>query len=68
MIQLNVEEYCHGCSHFDPDVEKESMYADNYFSHTETRIFCEHRKVCRHIMDYLKEKNENSHDKEESDT
>lgn len=68
MIHLKVEDYCHGCSDFEPNVDKQSIFSDDGFIGTETKITCEHAARCAVIVRHLKEKNENSEDKEGPET
>lgn len=62
MIKLCIEEYCHDCPRFTPEVKKDDIFFDGrlYFE-TSIFIFCECRHECasikRHIEKKLKEKN-----------
>lgn len=68
MIHLEVEEYCHGCGYFDPDVDRQSAFAGNVCIGTDTAIRCNHRNSCKAIYTHLKKKMENSEDKEGPET
>lgn len=61
MIHLCVEDYCQGCSEFDPVTENKnteymSYYADDVMcgSYTLTEVHCSKEKRCRAIFNYLK--------------
>ena len=56
MIRLNVEEYCHQCLDFMPDVtEPERTFAvdTDEIIQTDTVIQCKHRRRCEAIKKYL---------------
>ena len=58
MIKLEVQEYCHYCSDFEPDEERPEKY---YFGSeeiimTDTVIRCRYRKRCKNIERYLRKK------------
>lgn len=56
MIRLNVEEYCHQCMDFDPDVTEpvRAFGADGKeIILTDTIVQCEHRRRCEAIKKYL---------------
>ena len=56
MIRINVEEYCHQCLDFDPDVTlAKRMFTDGGDDTilTDTIIQCEHRRRCEAIKKYL---------------
>ena len=58
MIRLEVEEYCHQCLDFHPDViEPTRAYSldDEKNSHTDTIIMCKYRKRCAGIKRYLEQ-------------
>ena len=63
MIKLCVEEYCHDCPRFEPEIKKDSIYYDGGL-HPEVVIFCELRHECasikRHIEKKMKEKKNES--------
>ena len=51
MITLKVEEYCHNCPEFEPDVDKdkEEMIEYNMMSRSEVReVFCTTTVTCQH--------------------
>ena len=56
MIKLGVEEYCHGCNAFTPEVD--NMYLSN------TVIVCAKREFCSRMKEYLERKirEENRHE------
>lgn len=47
MITLKVEEYCHNCEDFSPDIER--TYGDNGV--IETRVYCLLARRCRRLRD-----------------
>lgn len=52
MIRIDVEEYCHSCLDFEPDVTKPFRdIRDNAL--TDTVVQCEYRKRCSAIRRYL---------------
>lgn len=58
MIRVEVEEYCHSCLDFSPDVIMPRRYEsldhpDKEFVLGDTIIHCEHRKRCANIKRYL---------------
>ena len=57
MIRLNVEEYCHQCLDFTPDVIPPTRSADESGEHTQTDtiIQCKYRKRCAGIKRYLEQ-------------
>ena len=52
MITLEVEEYCHGCEDFTPELQ--TIYADN--KAVKQTVYCLLGARCRRIRDRLKEK------------
>lgn len=62
MITLKVEDYCHDCPDFEPDVEKEvqrwegvdydTMTSYDY-TRAHTTIYCKHRYRCESVKSYL---------------
>lgn len=56
MIRINVEEYCHQCLDFTPDVtQAKRMFteAGDDIILTDTIIQCEYRRRCEAIKKYL---------------
>lgn len=56
MIRLEVQEYCHDCSDFEPDVENpEKCYylGSKEFIMTDTVVRCRYRKRCENLKRYL---------------
>lgn len=53
MIKLNVAGYCHNCPDFEPNVEKDILYAPCDEIH-ETTITCKHKTRCEIICDFLR--------------
>lgn len=65
MITLKVEDYCHDCPDFEPDVEKNSetlhrndpftgpFYTETITFHT-TTIHCKHRYRCESVKEYMR--------------
>lgn len=63
MIRLYVQNYCHDCPEFDPDVEKDTIYSENYLmgertTHTHTYIYCKHKDRCASMIKFLKKRRE----------
>ena len=57
MIRLEVEDYCHECRAFQPDVEESVVYSDvfgNEVVKTDTVVRCKTRKLCKRLVEYLK--------------
>lgn len=55
MIKLDVEDYCHNCNEFEPDVHREHLYFAGK-DKLETVVRCEHRIRCESIKNYLEGK------------
>lgn len=57
MIRLNIEEYCHQCLDFTPDVIPPTRSADENGEHiqTDTIIQCKYRKRCAGIKRFLEQ-------------
>lgn len=55
MIRVDVEEYCHACMDFSPDVTKAVKYQayDGEILMSDTVIHCENRRRCESIRKYL---------------
>lgn len=55
MIQLEVEEYCHSCRDFSPDVSKveHQIVGEEEPLRRDTIVKCEYRKRCAGIKRYL---------------
>ena len=54
MIKIWVEDYCHSCDSFEPDVVRQHMYFDNNFiTETNTTIRCKNAKRCAALKRYL---------------
>lgn len=63
MISLYVKNYCHNCPEFEPDVEKDTFYDEDFSgptmnTHTKTDIYCKHRDRCASMIKFLKEEKE----------
>ena len=58
MIRIDVEEYCHQCLDFSPDVIKPQRIekADGELVFGDTIIQCEYRKRCAGITRFLERK------------
>ena len=59
MIRLEVEEYCHDCLDFTPDVTAPARIfsANNEaISYTDTVVQCKYRKRCSSIERYLRQR------------
>ena len=65
MVKLNVDDFCRGgCPEFKAIVEYPPVYQscnNFYITVTDTVISCKHRDRCRHVMAFLKSK-EDSHE------
>ena len=57
MIRVNVEEYCHQCLDFNPDVIPPIRSVDEKGKHvqTDTIIQCKYRKRCAGIRRYFEQ-------------
>ena len=59
MIRLDVENYCHECLDFTPDVTKperettEDLKGKRHVAYTDTIVQCKYRKRCEAIKKYL---------------
>lgn len=56
MIKLDVEEYCHKCLDFSPEVTKPERVTDKdgkFVGYSDTIIQCKYRKRCSGIKRYL---------------
>lgn len=55
MIKLEVQEYCHSCSDFEPDVERPEKYyaGSEEVVMTNTVVRCRYRKRCENLKRYL---------------
>ena len=66
MIVLNVEDYCHSCLDFSPDILPPTrLYTNtdtNACEYTNTVIRCEHRKRCAAIKRYLEQQTKTKED------
>lgn len=64
MIRIDIQEYCHECVDFKPDVERPvRMFGDdNAVIQTDTVVRCEYRGRCEAIRRYLEKKVGESHD------
>lgn len=53
MIELQVEDYCHGCCEFDPEV-----LSAQYFEVSEpfNYVICRNSSMCKNIYCYLEKK------------
>ena len=56
MIQIDVKDYCHTCTEFDPDVEyPTNIYANNEVALIgDTIVRCKDRRKCENIKCHLK--------------
>lgn len=57
MIRLDIQEYCHGCPHFDP--KKDATYARDQWGETiaiDNRVWCYNSVRCEAIARYLRRK------------
>ena len=66
MIRIDVKDYCHSCTEFDPDVEYPiPIYANNDVAQiTDTIVRCKDRHKCENIHRRMKleEMREKQHD------
>lgn len=59
-IRLEVENYCHACLDFTPDVIKPTrLYLDNVADQTDTIVQCEYKRRCAGIKRYLEQQAKN---------
>ena len=56
MIELNVNDFCHGCDEFAPVVSR--LYSENFTgdSRIDHVVRCEHDKRCCRIVKFLEKK------------
>lgn len=61
MIRLEVEDYCHECLDFTPDVIKperevsEDIKGKHHVAYTDTIIQCKHKRRCAGIKRFLEQ-------------
>lgn len=61
MIKLEVEDYCQDCRNFEADVQRPNIYHAMFgeeFSSGDTIVRCEYRKHCKHVVEFVKKKEE----------
>ena len=56
MIELKVEEYCHGCPDFNPEALTDNMYAGSSRADSFTICVCKYRKRCAAIARMIEKK------------
>lgn len=58
MIKLEVEDYCQDCEVFEADVQHPDIYfaEGERFVVGDTIVRCEHRKVCKHVVEWTNKK------------
>lgn len=59
MISLEIKDYCHTCSDFEPDVEKPQNFyvgSEIYTTIGDTIIKCKDRERCEQLKQYLERK------------
>lgn len=54
MIILDVEDYCHACPDFNPDVRKTDIDAFGGDSRIETAVFCKYERRCSAVARFLR--------------
>lgn len=54
MISLDVENYCHNCSEFEPDCQTIKYMSDGKII-VDTLVKCEHKDRCRNIKTYIEQ-------------
>lgn len=54
MISLDIENYCHNCSEFEPDCKTIIYMADGKII-VDTLVTCEHKDRCRNIKTYIEQ-------------
>jgi hypothetical protein len=52
MIKLIVEDYCHRCRGFEPELEQ-VQYTANLEVRNDTLVFCKYKERCKSIAEYL---------------
>lgn len=67
MIKLVVEDYCHNCTRFEADVDKDEMYS-NDFAVCNTYISCKNHELCAAIKRYLEITGKEKEDKQNEDS
>lgn len=63
MITLEVADYCHNCTRFEADVEKDNMYAADSLVLCNTYISCKNHELCAAIKRYLETTGKEKEDK-----
>lgn len=60
MIRFEKEKWCENCPEFEPNVEKQNLYSDDYCINgnfrkkiVDTVITCKHRDRCQDMINYL---------------
>lgn len=48
-IELDHEEYCEGCTEFEPETKYTMLWANGVVHMTEVLVVCEHREKCKAI-------------------
>lgn len=56
MIKLEVEEYCHNCPHFKPEVKNIETFYFNMDKQIEQHVTCKHCEICAQIAEHIKNK------------
>ena len=64
MIKLEIEDYCHDCQAFDPEVEGSIVYCTDHevYHRTHTIVRCKAHKLCKRLVGYLKKQIEKEGD------
>lgn len=57
MIEIKVEEYCHGCPHFKPISDFHTFVggtnAFDIYKRTHTVVTCANAELCKNLLTYL---------------
>lgn len=58
MIELKVAGFCHNCTEFEPEVDRDILHDYNFFGECEermvlTKVACIHEHRCRSMVNFL---------------
>lgn len=56
MIHLDVQEYCHQCTQFEPEKETTYLFSDGIKIASDNKIYCKHFSKCEIIAAHIKRK------------
>lgn len=56
MIRLDIQEYCNGCTKFDPTTDMTYIHINNLPVASDTTVYCTNRSKCEIIAGHIKQK------------